>query len=107
MPPSAVSSPSVKSSDDSCFSPLTNLRTPAHQIPPCVACGKPSVGGHALEIDGPIMDLEFSCGCDGDNSYTVMSRALYPCYAFVGELSPGVYRVRRLERSEMLKRVTK
>src|SRR5262249_57816770 len=107
MPPSAISSPSIRSADEKCWSLLAGKRTPRNQIPPCALCGSPSLGGRALSTDGAIFDVEFFCSVHGDPvEATVNSSQLYPGYSFIGEISPGVYRIRKLSRDEMLDRVT-
>lgn len=102
-----VSTPCVRRTDASHFSPLADKHSRPHEIPPCARCGAPSLGGRVLEAGavGTVWDLEFDCGEHGERIFPVMSIALWPYYRVVAELGPGRLRVVRLDRDEAIKRV--
>jgi hypothetical protein len=101
------SGPEFKRTTAAHFSPLADRQTPPHQIPPCAACGAPSLGAHILnDVPGSqnTFDVVFQCAQCGTQPFEIMSSALFPHYAVMG---PGSYtRVRRLTRDEAMKRVT-
>ena len=79
---------------------------PTALIPPCHACGTPSVGGTFLEFDGSdsagrmVGIVRFSCPVHEGLTSTLTSKHLFPGWKIMGVISTGVYRVKRLTEAE-------
>lgn len=96
-------------SDSSCWSPLADKKLPA---PQCARCGREALGGTFIDLDsgypmGQVTGtVEFSCGCDGKTVFSIAGGNIAQWQLF-RQISPGVFRVRKLTTAERVKALEK
>jgi hypothetical protein len=89
-----------------CFSPLANVNTPQMRIPPCKACGRPSIGGVMAEMEPvapvghPTFTAEFYCHDHNPGTFACMSERLFPVYRVISVESPSRMKIQRLDRAQ-------
>ena len=93
-----------KRTDQTYFAARADKHMPQVLIPPCHACGAPSVGGTFLEFDsaGPTMVgvVRFSCPTHESGTSMLTSKHLFPGWKIVSVIATGVYKVRRLTEAQ-------
>ena len=109
MPPKSQTA--SRTSDAECFSPISDVHTPAVHIPPCAKCGKPSLGGTFVAAEpvhpagSPIFTVEFFCAEDRTEPFLMMSDRLFPCWRILNLETQSRMKIMRLSREAQFERM--